>query len=293
MIIDGDLRPGSALPERALCDTFGVSRTPLREAFKVLAAEGLIELRPHRTPVITPVDPGEIADMFDVMVGLDGMAGAQAVAKATAGDIARLDEMHHQLVQLHRDSSRAAYFRLNQKIHAEITRLAGNPVLSNIWTTLNAGIFRARALANYDAKRWTGSVEEHPKPSWPSCAPRCTRIRRGAECPHPAHRRDAVARHTEHATRDNISDAAFVHPGLFDGRPRQHGFAGFHHIGVVERVPRRHDVRGGGMRLVVAHEFADQGLGDAELHVAVDMRIRGIVDLRDQHLESRLDDQRM
>ena len=161
MIIDGDLRPGSALPERALCDTFGVSRTPLREAFKVLAAEGLIELRPHRTPVITPVDPGEIADMFDVMVGLDGMAGAQAVATATAGDIARLDEMHHQLVQLHRDSSRAAYFRLNQKIHAEITRLAGNPVLSNIWTTLNAGIFRARALANYDAKRWTESVEEH------------------------------------------------------------------------------------------------------------------------------------
>ena len=68
MIIDGELAAGAPLPERMLCETFGVSRTPLREAFKILAAEGLIALRPHRTPVVTPIDAGEIAEIFDVMV---------------------------------------------------------------------------------------------------------------------------------------------------------------------------------------------------------------------------------
>jgi DNA-binding GntR family transcriptional regulator len=161
MIVDGELRPGAALPERMLCETFGVSRTPLREAFKILASEGLIELRPHRTPVIAPINRDEIANMFAVMVALDGVAGAQAATLATDDDIARLNAMHERLVQLHRDASRTAYFRLNQDIHVEITRLAGNPVLLNIWTTLNANIFRARATANYDTRRWTESVREH------------------------------------------------------------------------------------------------------------------------------------
>ncbi|WP_320109660.1 GntR family transcriptional regulator [Rhodopseudomonas sp. P2A-2r] len=161
MIVDGELAAGAPLPEKMLCETFGVSRTPLREAFKILAAEGLIELRSHRTPVVTPVNRDEIADSFAVMVALDGVAGAQAAMLATDADIARLDAMHEQLVALHRDAARAAYFRMNQDIHIEITRLAGNPVLLNIWTTLNANIYRARATANYDAKRWTESVKEH------------------------------------------------------------------------------------------------------------------------------------
>jgi DNA-binding GntR family transcriptional regulator len=144
-----------------LCETFGVSRTPLREAFKILASEGLIELRSHRTPIITPINRTEIANIFDIMVALDGVAGVQAATLAIDDDIARLNVMHEQLVQLHRDASRTAYFRLNQEIHVEITRLAGNPVLLNIWTTLHANIFRARAVANYDARRWTESVEEH------------------------------------------------------------------------------------------------------------------------------------
>jgi DNA-binding GntR family transcriptional regulator len=161
MIVDGELEAGAPLPERMLCETFGVSRTPLREAFKILASEGLIELRSHRTPVITPIDRDEIANIFDIMVALDGVAGARAAALATDDDITRLNAMHDRLVQLHRDASRSAYFRLNQEIHLEITRLAANPALLNIWTTMHANIFRARAVANYDAQRWKESVKEH------------------------------------------------------------------------------------------------------------------------------------
>lgn len=161
MIVNGELQAGAPLPERMLCETFGVSRTPLREAFKILANEGLIELRSHRTPVITPINRDEIANIFDIMVALDGVAGIRAATLASDADIARLDAMHERLIQLHRDAARTAYFRLNQEIHVEITRLARNPVLLNIWTTLHANIFRARAVANYDARRWTESVEEH------------------------------------------------------------------------------------------------------------------------------------
>ncbi|GLH78593.1 transcriptional regulator [Bradyrhizobium sp. SSBR45G] len=161
MIVDGELAAGAPLPERMLCETFGVSRTPLREAFKILAAEGLIELRPHRTPVVTPIDISEIAEIFDVMVSLDAAAGRAAAARATADDIARLDVMHAELVALHGAAERGAYFRLNQQIHTEITTLAGNGVLLNIWSTLHASVFRARAVANYDASRWDESLREH------------------------------------------------------------------------------------------------------------------------------------
>lgn len=161
MIVDGELAAGAALPERMLCETFGVSRTPLREAFKILAAEGLIELRPHRTPLVTPIDRGEIAEIFTVMVALDRSAGLAAAQRATDHDIAHLAAMHDELVALHAAAQRASYFRLNQQIHTEITRLAGNAVLFNIWSGLQRSVFRARAVANYDAARWRESVAEH------------------------------------------------------------------------------------------------------------------------------------
>ncbi len=161
MVLDGELRPGSPLPERMLCETFGVSRTPLREAFKVLSTEGLIELRPHRTPVVTPVDADEIAAVFQMMEALDRLAGSLACTKVAAADLARLDAMHAQLVAFHQQEQRPDYFRQNQEIHAEITRLAGNPVLLATWTAMSAKIYRARAQANYDHSRWDASLAEH------------------------------------------------------------------------------------------------------------------------------------
>ena len=161
MILNSELRPGSALPEKMLCESFGVSRTPLREAFKVLASEGLIELRPHRTPQITLIDPDEIAAVFEVMVALERLVGLRSASLATPKEIAAIDAMHAHLVVLHRDGSRAAYFSMNQQIHAEIARLAGNPVLQTTWAALTAKILRARSLANFDAKRGDESINEH------------------------------------------------------------------------------------------------------------------------------------
>src|SRR5260370_34947511 len=124
MILNNELRAGSALPEKMLCESVGVSRTPLREAFKVLASEGLIELRPHRTPRITLIDPDEITAVFADMDALERLVGLRAASLATPKEIAAIEVMHAQLVALHRDGSRAGYFSMNQQIHAEISRLA-------------------------------------------------------------------------------------------------------------------------------------------------------------------------
>lgn len=161
MVLEGELPPGSPLPEKMLCETFGVSRTPLREAFKVLASEGLMELRPHRTPVVTPVDREEIAAVFEVMIALDRLAAALACRKASEEDRARLEAMHAALAAQHAAGARSAYFRTNQDIHAEITRLSGNPVLITSWNALSAKIYRARAQVNYNAGRWAQSLAEH------------------------------------------------------------------------------------------------------------------------------------
>lgn len=161
MVVEGELPPGSPLPEKMLCETFGVSRTPLREAFKVLATEGLIELRPHRTPMVTPVEREEIAAVFEVIVALDQLAADLACRRASATERAELDALHAGLAAAHRAGDRRDYFRRNQQIHAEIVRLAANPTLAATWGALTAKIQRARAQVNYHGSRWQESLEEH------------------------------------------------------------------------------------------------------------------------------------
>lgn len=161
MVLDGELAPASPLPEKMLCDTFGVSRTPLREAFKVLATEGLVVLRPHRTPMVAPVDPAEVAAAFEVVATLDELAARLACVRADAADIAALDARHARLTDLVRDGNRRDYFRANQEIHAEIVRLAGNPVLAATWGALTTRIHRARAQANSLGGRSAESLAEH------------------------------------------------------------------------------------------------------------------------------------
>src|SRR5664279_1386171 len=96
-------------------------------------------------------------------------------------------------------------------------------------------------------------------------------------------------------TATKISVAAFriVQCPSLDRRARQYRVPLFHPIDMIERIPRRADIRLGRMRFVMTNEVSDQGLGHAELHVRVEMRVGGIVDLRNQNLESRLGNQRM
>jgi len=161
LIVLGEFAPGSKLNERVLCDRFGISRTPLREALKYLASEGLVELLPNRGAVVAPLEQRTVQDMFAVMGALEALAGELACRNATDADIAEIRATHYQMIAHYKRGELADYFRCNQLIHTRLVACAGNATLTNVYRGLNAHVRRARYMANLSCERWDKAVEEH------------------------------------------------------------------------------------------------------------------------------------
>lgn len=161
LIVQGELAPGSRLNERLLCERLGVSRTPLRESFKALAAEGLVELHPNRGAAVTPLTVGRIRETFAVLGALEALAGELACAHASEADVADIRALHYQMVAHHKRSDLAGYFRLNQTIHMRLVEAGGNAILAQTYRQLNAQVRRARYMANLSPERWARAVAEH------------------------------------------------------------------------------------------------------------------------------------
>jgi len=161
MILEGRIPPGARIPETALCDEMDISRTPLREALKVLASEGLVELLPHRGAVTTPVTVRETRDLFQMMVPLEGLVGRLVAEHASAESVAGIERLHERLRGFHQRRRRADYFRLNQQVHWALARATGNGVLFNTYCNLSDKVKRARYLANLSVARWDESMAEH------------------------------------------------------------------------------------------------------------------------------------
>src|ERR1700730_2628641 len=128
-IVEGHLAPGIRIPERELCEKFGISRTPLREALKVIAAEGLIELLPNRGARVRQFSEADIRNLFEVLSGLDFVAGRLACARITDQAIAAIEKLHLEMYTHYLRRELVDYFRINQKIHQGIVDAAGNPLL--------------------------------------------------------------------------------------------------------------------------------------------------------------------
>lgn len=161
LIVQGRLAPGARLNERVLCQRLGISRTPLREAFKVLASEGLVELLPNRGAVVAPLDPDRLQHTFAVMGALEALAGELACAHARAQQIDEIRALHYDMLAAHARGDLAGYFRHNQAIHLKIAEASGNPVLAHTYRRLNANVRRARYMANLSRERWDAAVREH------------------------------------------------------------------------------------------------------------------------------------
>ncbi len=160
-IVQGRLAPGARLNERLLCEQLGISRTPLREAIKLLATEGLVELLPNRGAVVTGVDADRIGEALVVMGSLEALAGELACLHAGDAAIARIRKLHDEMLAMHAKGDLAGYFRYNQLIHMGIVEASGNPVLANTYRQLNANVKRARYMANLSRERWDAAVREH------------------------------------------------------------------------------------------------------------------------------------
>ncbi|MHC2252493.1 DNA-binding GntR family transcriptional regulator [Bradyrhizobium embrapense] len=162
-VVEGNIPEGGRVPERQLCEMLGISRTPLREALKVLAAEGLIELLPNRGARVRQLSPRDLEELFDVMAGLESLAGRLACESITDEEIAAIERLHYEMYghYLHRDMH--GYFQTNQQIHESIVAAARNETLKTTYANFAGRIRRVRYSANFARKRqrWAEAMREH------------------------------------------------------------------------------------------------------------------------------------
>ena len=161
MIIEGKLAPGQRINEGQVGASLGVSRTPLREAIKTLASEGLVEILPAKGAIVRRFSERDIADILEVLKALEQTAARLACAKAPDADIKAIVAIHRRMMELYESRDRLAYFKLNQAIHSAIARASGNAALAQTHEQLQARIKRIRFVGNDRSERWAGAVAEH------------------------------------------------------------------------------------------------------------------------------------
>lgn len=162
MIIAGDLAPGQRISEREIGEHLdGLSRTPLREAFKILAAEGLVTIVPNRGATVTALSMAEVDAAIELLIGLEGLAAEPACARISEPQIAAIAELHQQMCAAFVAGQLMAYFEINQAIHQRIVDAAGNGVLARIYAAECARIRRYRYAGNRRHERWEHAVAEH------------------------------------------------------------------------------------------------------------------------------------
>ncbi|WPO42206.1 GntR family transcriptional regulator [Tardiphaga sp. 42S5] len=161
MIIRGEIPPGGRIIERTLCEQIKVSRTPLREALKLLEVEGLVELSQNRGARIMSFTQTEARNLFEVIAGLESLAAELAVTRIGAADLATLDDMHERMCRHYARREKDPYFELNSAIHDTIVRASENPELIATHAGLMLRARRGRYMAILDPFRWQESVAEH------------------------------------------------------------------------------------------------------------------------------------
>ena len=163
LIVEGDIAAGAKLNERELCARLAVSRTPLREAIKTLAAEGLVALLPNRGAVAAQLSTAEVAQTFEVIAGLEGQSGELAAQRIDAAEVAEIRALNFEMRAAHARRDLPTYYRINAQIHNLINAAAGNPVLTQTYLTVNARLQALRFRSNFDAAKWQRAVDEHDR----------------------------------------------------------------------------------------------------------------------------------
>lgn len=160
-IIQGEFPPGSRLNERTLCDLLGVSRTPLREAFRVLAAEGLVQIEPNRGAQVVALSEANIREAFEVIGGLEAMSCRMACERATDQEIAEIRALTYEMMASHARHDLPTYFRTNREIHERISLAAHNGLLKQLYDAQNARIQNLRFVSNENRQKWDLAMREH------------------------------------------------------------------------------------------------------------------------------------
>ncbi|GAB3663599.1 GntR family transcriptional regulator [Ramlibacter alkalitolerans] len=163
LLVEGRIGPGAKLNERELSERLNVSRTPLREAIKMLAAEGLVELLPNRGAVAVSLTEEDVLHTFEVMAGLEAQAGELAAQRITEQELAEIQAMHFEMMAAYTRRDLSTYYTLNARIHSAISAAARNPVLTQVYQQVNARLQALRFRSNQDGEKWKNAMNEHEK----------------------------------------------------------------------------------------------------------------------------------
>ena len=161
ILLDGQIPPGARIQERDLCAQMQISRTPLREALKVLAAEGLVVLLPNRGARAAKLTGKDVQDLFDVCQGLEALAGELACERIADDRLAAIAAMHAAMARHFQAGELLQYYQYNRQIHEAIVAAASNPVLSGLYESVTARIRRARYVTPMMPERWARALQEH------------------------------------------------------------------------------------------------------------------------------------
>jgi DNA-binding GntR family transcriptional regulator len=161
LILDGDLPPGSRIHEVELADRFGVSRTPMREAIKILATEGLLELLPNRGARVASVSAKELDETLEVIGALEALAGELAATQLGDGEMRSLEAIHAAIVAHWQRGDEQGYLEQNRAFHSALVQASGNATLAGTYAQLSGRVQKARYTAHKTPEQWRRAVAEH------------------------------------------------------------------------------------------------------------------------------------
>lgn len=163
MVLNGALVEGKRIPEAKLCDQFGISRTPLREALKVLASEGFIELRHNRGAVVAPVDPRNVAEQFELNGAMERLIGQTIPARITPEDLDAIEDVYRRLGDAMDRDQPDSYTKLNHDFHQSLAAATHNETLVRAYSSLQQKLLRARFAINVEPGQLRRSMSEHSR----------------------------------------------------------------------------------------------------------------------------------
>ena len=161
LLVEGVIAPGSKLNERELAESLNVSRTPIREAIKRLAADGLVELIANRGAIAVQLSHADVVHTFDVIAQLEGYSGELAAKNISTATLSELEALQYEMMASYARRDLSNYYKLNLRIHHLINQAANNPVLTQLFSQVNARIEALRFRSNQNGVKWEKAVEEH------------------------------------------------------------------------------------------------------------------------------------
>ena len=198
MLLENRIAPGAKLNERELSEVLNVSRTPLREAIKMLASEGLVELLPNRGAIAVELSETDVINTFEVMAMLEAQSGELAAQRITDTELNEVKAMHFEMLAAYTRRDLPAYYRLNSAIHGAINAATKNPVLMSTFNQVNARLQALRFQSNQNEEKWREAVREHER-MVAALSARDPVAMRAVMCEHMAHKLETVIQQLRNA----------------------------------------------------------------------------------------------